>query len=50
MLFDCQQETKHMLAMGARSIKRVQFCDILEQALLAGGVDIMNFASYESLK
>ncbi len=33
MLFDCQQETKHMQNMGAVSIAREHFCALLEKAL-----------------
>ncbi len=38
-LFDCQQDTPHMLNMGACYITRSSFNYLLNKALLAGGVD-----------
>ncbi len=48
ILFDCQQETPHMLEMGATCIARPDFCNLLEQALQLCGVDFMDFESYHS--
>lgn len=33
-LIDCQQETQHLMSMGARSIPRTEFLDILEKSRL----------------
>ncbi len=39
-LFDCQQETEHMLKMGACLITRASFNELLKEALLAGNFDV----------
>ncbi len=48
-LFDCQQETPHMLEMGAITIARLDFNSLLDSALSASAMDIMDFESYRSL-
>ncbi len=45
-LFDCQQETPHIMRMGAHCIARTDFNMLLNKALVTCGIDVFDFATY----